>query len=136
MATDPVWMTPTARQQLEAELAVLESNASTTEGSASSRAREIRSLLRHAEVDRKPDDGLVETGMRVTVRFDSDQSTTTFLLGSREISGLDPDLDVDIYSPTSPLGSAISGRYVGDSVTFTAPSGTQQITIIEAVPFG
>jgi len=136
MATESVWMTRTARQKLEAELAEFEHATSTTDTTRLSRARELRALLRNAEIDRKPDDGLVEPGMRVTVRFEVDGSTTTFLLGRRELTGLDPNLDTDVYSPTSPLGVAISGRYVGEVVAFTAPSGKQRITILAAVPFG
>lgn len=135
MATESVWMTLTTRQKLEAELADLERASSGTDAARVLRARELRELLRNAEIDRKPADGLVEPGMRVTVRLERDGSTATFLLGSRELSGLDPDLDADVYSPTSPLGAAISGRYVGDAVTFTAPSGEQQVTILAAVPF-
>lgn len=134
MTTKSVWMTLAMRQKLEAELAELEPVGSDITRTA--RARELRELLHNAEIDRKPDDGLVEPGMRVTIRFEGDGSTTTFVLGSRELSALDPDLDADVYSPTSPLGLAISGRYVGDTVAFTAPSGQKQITIVAAVPFG
>ena len=73
--------------------------------------------------------------MLVTVRFESDDSVATFLLGSRVLSQLDPTVDTEVYSPTSPLGAAINGRYVGDAVDFAAPSGTQQITVIAAAPF-
>ena len=100
------------------------------------RALQLRTLLRSAQVGRMPDDGLVEPGMVVTVRFAADGSETTFLLGSRDLAALDPDLEMDLYSPTSPLGGAITGRYVGDTVSYTAPSGAQEITIVSAVPFG
>lgn len=132
MTTESVWMTPATRQRLEEELAVLERN----ESADPARARELRVLLRNAEVASKPDDGLVEAGMRVTVRFERDASESTFLLGSRELSGLDPNIDTDVYSLTSPLGQAIAGHYVGDVVRFRAPSGEQQITIVSAAPFG
>ena len=42
-------------------------------------------------------------GMTVTVRFDGDDDEVTFLLASREESGS----PIDVYSPRSPLGSAI-----------------------------
>lgn len=134
MASEAIWMTLAARQRLETELAEIE-RTERPDATRVSRAVELRALLRNAVVDRKPDDGLVEPGMLVTVRFESDDSVATFLLGSRVLSQLDPTVDTEVYSPTSPLGAAINGRYVGDAVDFAAPSGTQQITVIAAAPF-
>lgn len=134
MTTDPVWMTAAVLQRLRDELSELESHPVTPDEQV--RIRELRELIRQAEVDRKPDDGLVEPGMQVTVRFEPGDTTTTFLLGSRELFGLDPSVDIDVYSPTSPLGSAIVGRYVGDEVSYAAPKGEQRISIVSAVPFG
>lgn len=127
--TDRVWMTPATLASLEAELATL------GEGDRA-RAVEVRELIRRAEVGAKPDDGLVEPGMTVTVRFDSDGSTETFLLGSRDLVRQDAGVEVDVYSPTSPLGAAITGRYVGDGVTFEAPNGASlAVTVVAAVPY-
>jgi transcription elongation factor GreA len=41
------------------------------------------------------------------------------LLGSREIASG----DLDVYSEKSPLGSAVMGAKVGESVSYTAPNG-------------
>lgn len=136
MATDPVWMTQAARQRLEDELATLESAGAAGTPVDGARAHELRQLLRKVEVDRKLDDGLVEPGMRVTVRFESDGEDETFLVGDREMSALDPDVDLDVYSPTSPMGAAITGRSVGDTVSYVAPNGEQKVTIVQAQPFG
>lgn len=136
MTIETVWITVATRDRLRGELGELERTTQSSETSDTARARELRQILRNAQVDRKPDDGLVEPGMRVDVRFERDGSTTSFLLGSRQLSSLDPGVDLDVYSPTSPLGAAISGRYVGDVVSFTPPSGEQQVTILTAVPFG
>jgi transcription elongation factor GreA len=133
MSTESVWMTPAVLQQLRDELAELEGRTPTLEEQV--RMRELRELVRQAEVAPKPDDGLVEPGMRVTIRFEPGDATATFLLGSRELVGLDPAVDVEVYSPTSPLGAAITGRYVGDRVSYTAPSGDQHVSIVSAVPF-
>jgi len=130
---DPVWMTEAARERLVEELAELERAGETAD---QARMRELTALLRRTEVDRKPDDGLVEPGMTVTIRFEADGSTDTFLLGSRELVKLDPVVELEVYSPTSPLGAAIAGRYVGDSVSYASPGGEQQVTIVSAVPFG
>jgi len=134
MTTESVWMTSASRERLADELAGLERTAPADAESQIRMAR-LRELLRNAEVGSKPDDGLVEPGMRVTVRFDHDGSSATFLLGSRELAQFAGGIDVEIYSPTSPLGAAIMGRYVGDSVTFSGPTRQQQITIESAIPF-
>ena len=131
--TEPVWMTEAARERLVDELARLEQAGDDADAA---RIRELRETLRRAEVERKPDDGLVEPGMTVTVRFERDGEVATFLLGSRELARLDPEVELDVYSPTSPLGAAIAGRHVGDSVGYAAPSGEQRVTILTAVPFG
>lgn len=129
--TGPVWMTPAAFAALEAELAELTAKADDAD---QARVLELRELIRNAEVGTKPDDGLVEAGMRITVKFHSDDSVETFLLGSRDLAQVDDDIDV--YSPTSPLGSAIDGHHVGDEVSFTAPNGaTLTVTIVSATPF-
>lgn len=131
MTTETVWMTPAARRRLEDELAALQDEALTPVNVA--RIVQLRGLLRNAETEPKPDDGLVEPGMLVTVRFAGEDSTTTFLLGHREVAVVD---DVDVVSPASPLGRAITGKLVGDTATFTGPTREQQVSVVAAVPFG
>ena len=95
------------------------------------RIRELTAKLRHVEIGTPPDDGVVEQGMVVTALVAGDEMT--FLLGSREIAG---SAQIDVYSPISPLGSAISGSAIGDKVTYTTPSGKQvEVEILEAKPF-
>lgn len=128
--TDTVWMTPAALAALQAELAELTDSGNEA---AQPRMLEVRELIRRAEVGTKPDDGLVEPGMRITVKFHGDDSVETFLLGSRDLV---QGGDVEVYSPTSPLGQAIGGHRVGDDVSFAAPSGaTITVTIVAATPF-
>ncbi|MFB9310145.1 transcription elongation factor GreA [Agromyces hippuratus] len=136
MTTESVWMTPAALERLEAELVELSRPGRTLTDTEQARATELRAMVRNAEVGLKPDDGLVEPGMRITVRFDDDAEPTSFLLGSRELADLDATVDLDVYSPTSPLGAAITGHYVGDVVTYQAPNRAVQVTVLEAVPFG
>ena len=45
----------------------------------------------------------------------------TFLLGAREME--DTTEGSKVYSPQSPLGSAIIGKKKGDTVTYEAPNG-------------
>jgi transcription elongation factor GreA len=74
--------------------------------------------------------------MVVTIRFAGADGTETFLLGSREVLALDDSVDLDVYSPQSPLGAAIRGKDVGDSASYQAPNGrTVAVEIVEAKPF-
>ena len=44
---------------------------------------------------------------------------------------------IDVYSPKSPLGSAISGKKVGETATYNMPNGrAATVEILEAVPYG
>lgn len=129
--TPTVWMTQAALSALEAELAEL--NAAPE--AAGARIAELRDLIRRADTGAKPDDGLIEPGMTVTARF-ADGTQETFLLGSRTAALEVGDVELDVYSPDSPLGGAIVGRFVGDTVTYTAPSGRDiEVTLIGATPF-
>jgi transcription elongation factor GreA len=105
------------------------------QGKAEARIRQLEEMLQKAEVGETPaDDGVVEPGMKVTTRFVGDDEAETFLLGAREMAETAGDLQV--FSPQSPLGSAINGRKVGDTVEFDAPNGkTLKVEIIDAVPF-
>jgi transcription elongation factor GreA len=96
------------------------------------RIRQLQALLAKAKVGEAPaDDGVVEPGMVITARVAGD--AMTFLLGSREVAG---HADIDVYSPTSPLGAAITGRRVGDTTSYTAPNGREiSVDIVEAKPF-
>ena len=107
------------------------------QGKNEARIRQLEDRLRRAQIGETPaDDGLVEAGMKVTIRFGGDSDTETFLLGSRELLSLDSAVDLDIYSPTSPLGAAISGKSVGDKASYETPTGkTITVEIVDAVPF-
>jgi len=95
------------------------------------RIRELTAKLRNVEIGSPPDDGVVEPGMVVKAVVAGDKMT--FLLGSREIAG---STGIDVYSPTSPLGAAISGHKRGDKVTYSAPNGKEiAVEIIDAKPF-
>ncbi|GAA1738727.1 transcription elongation factor GreA [Aeromicrobium alkaliterrae] len=107
------------------------------QGKTEARIRQLEDIIRRAEVGEKPaDDGVVEAGMKVTIRFAGDDDTETFLLGSREVLSLDSAVDLDVYSPTSPLGAALVGKKKGDSASYEAPNGsTITVEIVDAVPF-
>ncbi|GAA1861298.1 transcription elongation factor GreA [Myceligenerans crystallogenes] len=95
------------------------------------RIKELTEKLRTVQVGRPSDDGTVQPGMVVTVEMFGDKET--FLLGSREMAG---DTDMDVFSPTSPLGAAIVDKKVGDKTSYEAPNGrTIDVEITDAKPF-
>ncbi|WP_244931795.1 transcription elongation factor GreA [Nocardioides sp. W7] len=105
------------------------------QGKVEGRIRQLEDMLRRAEVgETPPNDGVVEPGMVVTYKFvgDDDDEAETFLLGAREI---EPE-GLTVYSPQSPLGSAINGHNKGETVSYEAPNGKElKVVILDAVPF-
>ena len=104
------------------------------QGKIEGRILQLQHILENARVGTPPrTDGVVGPGMTVTVRFARDDEEVTFLLASREESGA----PIDVYSPKSPLGAAITGKKVGEKATFTLPNGrSTAVEILEAVPYG
>lgn len=103
------------------------------QGKQEARIRQLEDMLRRAEVGETPaDDGVVEPGMKVTVRFTDFDDEETFLFGAREIE----EEGVTVYSPQSALGTAINGRKIGDKVSYEAPNGKSiTVMITAASPF-
>ena len=102
------------------------------QGKMEARIRQVTQLLENATVgEAPPDDGVVEPGMVVTVEMFGDEET--FLMGSREIG---EHTDLTVYSEKSAMGSAINGRKVGETVTYTAPNGKDiDVKILHAKPY-
>jgi transcription elongation factor GreA len=103
------------------------------QGMQEARIRQLTHILENSRVGAAPHaEGVVGPGMTVTIRFQGDDDEVTFLLASREEVGS----PIDVYSPKSPLGSAISGKKVGESATYTLPNGrATTVEILEAVPY-
>jgi len=104
------------------------------QGKMEARIRYLQELLRTAQVGDAPSTDTVAPGTVVTIQFDDDPADTeTFLLGSREISAT---TDLTVYSPESALGQAILGARTGQTVTYTAPSGSDiKVTVVRFEPF-
>ena len=105
------------------------------QGKAEARIRQLEDMLRRAQVgETPPDDGIVEPGMVVTIRWAGDSDTEEFLLGAREMA--DETAGLQVYSPQSPMGSALVGCKVGDEVDYTAPNGkVLKVEVVGAVPY-
>ena len=104
------------------------------QGKQEARIRQLEQLLRTARVGEAPtSEGVAGPGMVVTVRFEGDDGTERFLLGSREdhVGG-----ELEIYSANSPLGKALNGCRIGETVTYDLPNGRQmKVELLDAAPF-
>ena len=152
------WLTQEAADRLAAELAQLEGPlraeiikkietaraegdlkenggyhaAREEQGKIEGRIRQLKHMLEHAHIGTPPagESGVVGLGMLVTVDIAGDE--LKFLLGSREIASG----DVEVYSEKSPLGAAVLGAKVGQTVSYTAPNGKQiKVAVLEAQLF-
>ncbi len=101
------------------------------QGKMEARIRQLTQLLENAIIAEPPaDSDVVEPGMVVTVEMFGDEEK--FLLGSREIT----DESLQVYSEKSPIGAAVNGHSVGDTVTYDAPNGKQiQVKVLAATPY-
>jgi transcription elongation factor GreA len=107
------------------------------QGKQEARIRQLQYLLQRAEVgETPPDDGVVGPGMIVEVRFAGDPETEKFLLGSRELLALDESVEIEVYSPQSPLGAAINGKKAGETASYVTPNGRAvEVEIVAAHPY-
>lgn len=103
------------------------------QGKREGRILQLQQILQNARVGEAPrTEGVVGPGMTVTVQFVGDDEEVTFLLASREESGA----PIDVYSPKSPLGAAITGKKVGEKAKYTLPNGrSMTVEIIDATPY-
>ena len=89
------------------------------QGKIEMRINRLEQILATAIVDdERVSNGTVEAGTIVTLTLNGNEQR--FLLGSPEIS---EGLDIDVFSPESPLGIAIHGLAVGDETSYAAPNG-------------
>jgi len=95
------------------------------QGHMEARIRQVEALLRDAKIGQPDNTDTVAPGLVVSLDIDGD--TETYLLGSRE-----DEHDVhDVLSAESPMGTAIIGHSVGETVTVTAPAATFTMTITD-----
>ena len=163
--TNTIWLTQDAFDKLNEELAQLTGEGRTQiaariaaardegdlkenggyhaareeQGKIEARITQLQDMLRRAQVGDPPasTDSAVP-GTMITIAFFGDSDDTdTFLLGSREVMGLDDAADeLNVYSPQSPLGAAILNRKVGDTVSYATPNGkTVSVDILKVEAF-
>ncbi|WP_137813062.1 transcription elongation factor GreA [Gandjariella thermophila] len=104
------------------------------QGKQEARIRQLQELLRNAKVGEAPENsGVAEPGMVLTVRYEDDEETETFLLATREEGAHG---GIEVYSPNSPLGKALLGAKEGESREYELPNGaSMKVTLIKAEPY-
>jgi transcription elongation factor GreA len=96
------------------------------QGKMDGRMRQILHLLDNSEIVESIDTSTVSTGSIVEIRYEGDDDTEKYLVGSIE----ERQEGLDVVSPESPLGSALLGHKVGESVQYQAPGGMLRVEIV------
>ncbi len=99
------------------------------QGKMEARIRQIDHVIRNHElVERDSNAGTVQYASIVQIVYedDADDDFQEFFIGSIEEK---PD-EVLVASPTSPLGSALLEKAIGELVEYEAPSGILRVKIV------
>jgi transcription elongation factor GreA len=97
------------------------------QGKIEARINRLEEILATAQVGEAPKaHGVVQQGLVISVELNG--SEKKFLLGSAEIN----DEDIEVYSPDSPIGSAIMGKKIGEQLDVFLPNGKAiQVKILD-----
>src|SRR5688500_17174799 len=97
------------------------------QGKMEGRIAQLASLLENAEIVEAAGSDAVGLGSVVGIRYEGDDEVEKYLIGSIE----ERHDDLDVISPSSPLGEAVMGASPGQEVGFTAPTGAElQVTVV------
>ena len=145
MSNSPTWLTQEAHDRLKAELdqllnverqaiakkiqeareeGDLKENggyhaAKDQQGIIEARIARINQILANSVVGESQEaSDQVAQGMVITIELG--EKKMEFLLGSAEMA---ENTDLTVYSPDSPMGNAIMGAKIGETVSYTAPTG-------------
>ncbi|MBW8013423.1 transcription elongation factor GreA [Lactobacillus helveticus] len=96
-------------------------------GHLQSRLRYLGKQLKYAEIVKTTDDGKVDLGKTVVLKFDDDDETEEYKIVGR----MEADLADGKISFDSSLGQAIMKQEAGGVATVEAPVGEYKVTIVE-----
>lgn len=99
------------------------------QGKMAGRILHLAKLIENAEIVNAGALESVQTGVIVGLRYGDDDDVERYLLGSIEerVEGL------DVMSPGSPLGAALMGHAVGDTVRYSTPAGAELSVEIDEI---
>lgn len=150
------WLTPSAHRKLVEELESLKTEARAAMADRLSEARSHGDIRENADYDAaKTEQGLIEARIRklqmildtaeVRAPEVGDEATVGSVVTVRRPDAGEMDVFIAnqenkvpgyvLASPSSPLGSALLGAAVGDSVSYEAPGGTFTIEVLSVRPF-
>tara|TARA_Y100001970_G_scaffold209170_1_gene254985 strand:+ start:6339 stop:6806 length:468 start_codon:yes stop_codon:yes gene_type:complete len=97
------------------------------QGKMEGRIAHLASILENAKIVEEVSGGdTVRAGSIISISYAGDEDSEKYLIGSIE----ERIEDVDVISPTSPLGEALIGARIGETVTYEAPGGTLEVEIV------
>jgi transcription elongation factor GreA len=100
------------------------------QGKMEARIGHLQKLLENATIiDDDAGAEVVRTGCVVTIVYEGDDEEERYLIGLIE----ERHEDLDVISPSSPLGTALLGASVGATVEFEAPTGAQLRVEVRAI---
>ena len=99
------------------------------QGHMEGRIRQLEHILENSEIIAPPAEGVVGPGSIVTLVYegDTDDQAERYLVGHIE-ERVD---DLDVVSPTAPLGAALLGATAGASVAYLAPNGELRVRVLK-----
>lgn len=98
------------------------------QGKMEGRIIHLARLIKNAEIVAfETDTSTVQAGCVVTIRYEGDDETEKYLIGSIE----ERREGVTVMSPGSPLGQSLIGAAPGDVVSFKAPGGALNVTVVD-----
>ncbi len=152
-----VWLTPVAHQKLLDELEELSTNgrvqiseriaearshgdisengdydaAKNEQGLMEARIRKLRHILDTAEVrEAEVSDEVIVGTVALVRRSDGGEMEVFVATQENKVPGF------VLASPSSPMGAALLGAKVGTTVSYAAPGGTFELTVLAVRPFG
>src|SRR3982074_453445 len=96
------------------------------QGKMEGRIRHLEALIKNAEIVEGGISDVVATGCIVGIKYEGDDESERYLIGSIE----ERHDDLDVISPGSPLGTALLGHKIGDIVDFEAPARVLKVEIV------
>jgi transcription elongation factor GreA len=104
--------------------------AKDSQGKMESRIRQLQAMLKEVEIvnESGSDDGTISLGSIVTLRYDGDDEDDTqqYFVGSIE----ERQGELNVISPSSPLGQVLIGQRSGGAVEYRAPGGMLKVHIV------
>lgn len=95
-------------------------------GHLQSRLRYLDKQLKYAEIIEQKDDGTIDLGSEVELKFEDDDEAENYKIVGR----MEADLEKNKVSFDSPLGQALMKQTAGTIVTVEAPAGSYQVKIL------